>query len=214
MPHLPLPRAFDVRRAALPHAGARSRHGSSATRSSGCAPGWPDNHLLTDGDAARIEADVAAEIDDAVAFAEAGTLEPVEDLERFVLMDAVVQERAELRMTAAVRMTYREACRQAIRDALLADPRMLPDGRGRRQLRRLLRGDQGAARGVRPGAHLRHAAGRERLRRRGHRRGDRGAAADRRDHDLQLQPARARPDHEQRGHDLRTCRAGSSPCRW
>jgi hypothetical protein len=27
-----------------------------------------------------------------VAFAEAGTLEPVEDLERFVLMDAVVQE--------------------------------------------------------------------------------------------------------------------------
>ena len=31
-----------------------------------------------------IEAEVAAEIDDAVAFAEAGTLEPVEDLTRFV----------------------------------------------------------------------------------------------------------------------------------
>jgi hypothetical protein len=27
-----------------------------------------------------------------VAFAEAGTLEPAEELERFVLMDAVVQE--------------------------------------------------------------------------------------------------------------------------
>ena len=51
-----------------------------------------DNHLLADGDAARIDADIAAEIDAAVAFAEAGTLEPVEDLERFVLMDSVVQD--------------------------------------------------------------------------------------------------------------------------
>ena len=33
---------------------------------------------------ARIEAEVAAEIDAAVAFAEAGTWEPVEDLTRFV----------------------------------------------------------------------------------------------------------------------------------
>jgi pyruvate dehydrogenase E1 component alpha subunit len=39
---------------------------------------------LTDGDLERIEADVAAEVDAAVAFAEAGTLEPVEDLTRFV----------------------------------------------------------------------------------------------------------------------------------
>jgi len=51
-----------------------------------------DNRLFADGDAARIDADIAAEIDDAVAFAEAGTLEPVEDLERFVLMDRVVQD--------------------------------------------------------------------------------------------------------------------------
>jgi hypothetical protein len=36
---------------------------------------------------------VTAEIDAAVAFAEAGMLEPVNDLERFVLMDEVVQER-------------------------------------------------------------------------------------------------------------------------
>jgi hypothetical protein len=34
-----------------------------------------------------IEAEVAAEVDAAVAFAEAGSLEPVEDLVRFVLMD-------------------------------------------------------------------------------------------------------------------------------
>jgi pyruvate dehydrogenase E1 component alpha subunit len=52
------------------------------------------NHTLDDPKAAAIEREVDAEIDAAVAFAEAGTLEPVEDLERFVLMDEVVQERA------------------------------------------------------------------------------------------------------------------------
>ena len=35
-------------------------------------------------DLERLEAEVAAEVDDAVAFADAGTLEPVEDVERFV----------------------------------------------------------------------------------------------------------------------------------
>ena len=39
----------------------------------------------------RIEADIAAEIDAAVAFAEAGTWEPVEELERFTIMDRVPQ---------------------------------------------------------------------------------------------------------------------------
>jgi pyruvate dehydrogenase E1 component alpha subunit len=51
-----------------------------------------DNHQLTVDEAASIEAGIAAEIEAAVAFAEAGTLEAVDDLERFVLMDAVVQE--------------------------------------------------------------------------------------------------------------------------
>jgi pyruvate dehydrogenase E1 component alpha subunit len=40
--------------------------------------------LLYDSDVETIESDVADEIDSAVAFAEAGTLEPVEDLTRFV----------------------------------------------------------------------------------------------------------------------------------
>ena len=40
--------------------------------------------LLDDAVRARIEAEVSAEIDDAVAFAEAGGLEPVADLTRFV----------------------------------------------------------------------------------------------------------------------------------
>ncbi|MDO8904647.1 pyruvate dehydrogenase (acetyl-transferring) E1 component subunit alpha [Hydrogenophaga sp.] len=51
-----------------------------------------DNHQITDEQLQAIEAEVAAEIDDAVAFAEAGNLEPLDELERFVLMDSVVQE--------------------------------------------------------------------------------------------------------------------------
>jgi pyruvate dehydrogenase E1 component alpha subunit len=53
-----------------------------------------DNRQLTADEAAAIAAAIAAEIDAAVAFAEAGTLEPVAELERFVLMDRVVQEEA------------------------------------------------------------------------------------------------------------------------
>ena len=43
---------------------------------------------LAEGDVERMEAAIAAEVDDAVAFAEAGTYEPVEDLERFVTSEA------------------------------------------------------------------------------------------------------------------------------
>lgn len=50
------------------------------------------NHMLTESEAAAISAAVDQELAAAVRFAEAGTLEPVDDLERFVLMDAVVQE--------------------------------------------------------------------------------------------------------------------------
>lgn len=50
------------------------------------------NHQITDEEARVIDAEVAGEIAAALAFAEAGTLEPVEELERFVLMDRVVQE--------------------------------------------------------------------------------------------------------------------------
>jgi pyruvate dehydrogenase E1 component alpha subunit len=53
------------------------------------------NHELSDAEAAAIDAEVAAEIAAAVAFAEAGTLEPVGELERFVLMDRVVQDDAQ-----------------------------------------------------------------------------------------------------------------------
>ena len=47
--------------------------------------GWLEaNHMIHAEEEARIEADIAAEIDAAVAFAEAGIWEPVEDLTRFV----------------------------------------------------------------------------------------------------------------------------------
>ncbi|MFN3891258.1 MAG: pyruvate dehydrogenase (acetyl-transferring) E1 component subunit alpha [Beijerinckiaceae bacterium] len=48
-----------------------------------------ETHMITEADIADLEAQVAVEIDEAVAFAEAGTWEDVVDLERFVLMDEV-----------------------------------------------------------------------------------------------------------------------------
>ena len=62
----------------------RSPPGASATRSTLLTERLRAGGLLTDDDVAAIERDVAAEIDAAVASAEAGTLEPVEDLTRFV----------------------------------------------------------------------------------------------------------------------------------
>ena len=53
-----------------------------------------DNHLASAQELLGIEQAVEQELAAAVAFAEAGTLEAVEDLERFVLMDQVVQESA------------------------------------------------------------------------------------------------------------------------
>lgn len=50
------------------------------------------NHLCSDDEARAMEADIDAEIQAAVDFAENGSYEPVDDLERFVLMSGVVQE--------------------------------------------------------------------------------------------------------------------------
>lgn len=52
------------------------------------------NRQATDAELQALDAGVAAEVSAAVAFAQAGTLERVDDLERFVLMDRVVQEDA------------------------------------------------------------------------------------------------------------------------
>ena len=53
--------------------------------------GWLEaNHMTHPGDLPRIEVEVDAEITEAVAFAEAGTWEPVERLTRFVYADSAV----------------------------------------------------------------------------------------------------------------------------
>ena len=53
---------------------------------------WAEqNGLIHAGEVARIEADIAAEVAASVAFAEAGSWEPVEELERFTIMDRVPQ---------------------------------------------------------------------------------------------------------------------------
>ena len=43
--------------------------------------------MLSDADVEQLEQAISAEIEDAIAFAEAGTLEPVDDLERFVYFE-------------------------------------------------------------------------------------------------------------------------------
>lgn len=110
------------------------------------------SHQISEAELVAIESGVEAEIAEALAWAEAGSPEPFADLERFVLMDKVVQEEGgavpgaaaagtsdtDLLQTAesqsapvqslpagGQKITYREACRQAIRDALRADPRVL-----------------------------------------------------------------------------------------
>ena len=84
------------------------------------------NHMIHPEDLARIEAEVAAEIAEAVAFAEAGTWEPVEDLTRFTYAErtriAVRRDHAtDPTPSATIEITYRDAVREAIRDALHRD---------------------------------------------------------------------------------------------
>jgi len=80
--------------------------------------------LLTGEDRAAIEHAVGGVIERAVAFAEAGTWEPVEDL----LVDVMSPDPGPTPTPAPPpggpegrTMTYREACRQALREAILND---------------------------------------------------------------------------------------------
>jgi pyruvate dehydrogenase E1 component beta subunit/2-oxoisovalerate dehydrogenase E1 component len=83
--------------------------------------------LADDAVVAAIEQEIAAEIATAVAFAEAGTLEPVADLERFV----GAERRPPAAPTPAAAtgklrsLTYREAAREALREALARDERVV-----------------------------------------------------------------------------------------
>jgi pyruvate dehydrogenase E1 component alpha subunit len=87
--------------------------------------GWLlENGLIHPEDVAAIEADVAAEIDAAVAFAEAGTWEPVETLGHHVLGPQPAPPEPAPPSGRLVETTYREAVKQAIRDAMIRDDRV------------------------------------------------------------------------------------------
>jgi len=84
-----------------------------------------ENHLIHAEDLTAIDAAVDAEIAEAVAFAEAGAWEPVADLGRHVMAEARPAPPAPAPPVPApqtVEITYREAVRQAIRDAMTRDP--------------------------------------------------------------------------------------------
>ncbi|MGD9862128.1 MAG: pyruvate dehydrogenase (acetyl-transferring) E1 component subunit alpha [Pseudodonghicola sp.] len=87
--------------------------------------GWLlENRLIHSDDVDRIEAEVEAEIAAAVAFAEAGQWEPVADLTRHVHGAAAPAPAPAAPSGETVETTYREAMKQAIRDAMLRDDRV------------------------------------------------------------------------------------------
>lgn len=76
-------------------------------------------------DIARLEAAVAAEVQAAVAFAEASPLEPIADLARHVTAaERPPTPEQRLPQSPPVDTTYREAVRQAIREAMTRDDRV------------------------------------------------------------------------------------------
>lgn len=87
--------------------------------------GWLlENGLIHEEEVAGIEARVDAEIADAVAFAEAGTWEPVETLGAHVMGIPQPDPLPAEASGETVETTYREAVRQAIRDAMIRDDRV------------------------------------------------------------------------------------------
>ncbi len=85
---------------------------------------------LDDAGLAAIDAEVCGVVDEAVAFAEAGTWEPVEELTAHVLGESPLEDRPEPAPgtelpSEPVEITYREAVRGALREALASDPRVV-----------------------------------------------------------------------------------------
>ena len=154
LPHLPVPCALDVRFRALSREGrGRGVEGARAD---------PHVHAAAEGgrhaDRGRVpalDAAVVGEVDDAVAFAEAGQWEPVEDLLR-----DVSTPRAERRTRSDRRdaTTYRDALREAHREALQRDPRVFLMGEDVGRYGGCYAVTQGPAGRVRRRAHARHAA--------------------------------------------------------
>lgn len=84
--------------------------------------------LADEDDLADIEATVKAEIDDAVDFAENGTWEPVEELTHYVYSDDgrenIYPPTPDTPPTEMIELTYREALRAGLRQALETDDRV------------------------------------------------------------------------------------------
>jgi hypothetical protein len=193
--HVPVPRPFDVRSGALPDPELYrskeevqewvTKHDPIANfRADLQSRGW-----LDEGADAAIEQRAASAVDQAVAEAEAGAFQPVEDLLKDVLL---VPE------GGAPHDLSRSNSRRPAAGARRRPARIF-DGRRRRALRGRVRRQQRPTPGVRPGANPGYAPFRVDVRGRGHRRGTRRHAADRGNHDRQFQPAGARSDRQQRG---------------
>ncbi|MCM2396610.1 pyruvate dehydrogenase (acetyl-transferring) E1 component subunit alpha [Rhizobium sp. S95] len=83
-----------------------------------------DNGIIHSGDVERITAEVDAEIAEAVAYAESGSLEPVDSLGRHVVASVRPASPPRIEPTGPpVETTYREAVKMAIEDALDRDNR-------------------------------------------------------------------------------------------
>ncbi len=83
-----------------------------------------DTGLIHERDVSEIEARVDAEIAEAVAFAEAGTWEPVETLTHHVHGPPPAPVEPAAPSGDTIEVTYREAVREAIRDAMHRDDRV------------------------------------------------------------------------------------------
>ncbi|MDJ0921894.1 MAG: pyruvate dehydrogenase (acetyl-transferring) E1 component subunit alpha [Henriciella sp.] len=84
-----------------------------------------ENKLIHQDEIDAIEAEIDAEIEDAVAFAEAADLEPISSLMTdTVAADPPEPPSIEVLSSETVETTYREAAREALRDALSRDPRV------------------------------------------------------------------------------------------
>jgi 2-oxoisovalerate dehydrogenase E1 component len=91
--------------------------------------GWLlENNLLHQAEVDAIEAEVEAQLRNAVAACEQAPWEPVEDLNRHVLAETRPAAPEPVAPSAPVDSTYRECCRQAIIDALLRDDRVFMMG--------------------------------------------------------------------------------------
>ncbi|MBL9051247.1 MAG: dehydrogenase [Tabrizicola sp.] len=87
-----------------------------------------DNNLLHQAEVDAIEAEVEAQLRNAVAACEQAPLEPVEDLYRHVVAETRPAAPEPVVPSALVESTYRECCRQAIIEALLRDDRVFMMG--------------------------------------------------------------------------------------